>query len=230
MSTSSAKQIVQMVEGVIPVDPSIAIDALSKIRAKLIRLDPEKPTPYITLMNRTLKKLGIQFELTDELPVDISKADVGLSSAAIQSGGTIQVYVLPDFTHVLDGEWDEFIEQLSHLLSHELVHRKQQYRIHKAQPNRYDQIIGKLSSATSRGSDYWLNKQEMMAFAKEALMELQIFGLNKQMIRKLLKRPQSIQRNPKASPIFYNYVRLMKDHKDEVKRFFHYLYQYLETA
>ena len=161
----------------------------------------------------------------------------GISSAAtIPETGVI--YVIFDNTimsvikKMKSGELDYsvFIGYLENIIAHELVHREQLVRMGQ---KGIDSLIKKIDNMHSieseeeSGKVYFNMPTELMAFAKQSMLELIMNGINKEKILEDLKTNSGLANLLNNSDSFLQLYYFYKKDSKQFHRFTKYLYEYV---
>lgn len=187
----------------------------------------------IKLLNTIFAPYKIEFQKSDDRPTNKYFALVGLVGGGVsRDGDTVIEYnsnILNVFKH--DNLYNKFIANIIRLISHELIHVDQFNKMRTQNPSKFDNIIDKLSlNVNSNETEKYLSiPQEIMAFAKESVMEFKDKGFSNQKILARLRSPNdlSFDPQPKESAIFLKYLFLFGAKDNVFKRFSNYMYQYL---
>lgn len=222
-----------ILEKVINVDTTFVKNILLKVKNKIVGKELGN-FEIEEILNNAFKQYNISFVNTFNisiLPED--NANVGISKAAISENLNIEVYYLDYFYEIFKDDYlyDTFIKVVRSLLSHELIHRAQFKKIlYKVKgSNLYYDIIHKLESDPNKISKYLCDKQELMAFARQAVEEFRLIEYDDETILKLIRRPYSNELgiDRAESNTFWFYTEWFELYSQELKRFLNYMYAYL---
>lgn len=135
-------------------------------------------------------------------------------NATTDNKGNITINVSSNFYDIFVNDYNTIRDNISYILTHELVHREQVKRIDWSKYNKKDIVTHK---------DYMGNKQEIMAFARNTIIELRsMFKWQENKIFDFLRTPVS-----DISDTFDIYINHFKNDKKVMNRLFKYMYQYL---
>lgn len=192
-----------------------------------------------SILNRIFSKYDIVFEPGSGTPVFDDSAKVGIVNAGIDDLGRIHVHYKDYFYEGFEDDeiWNDIIAVISRVVAHERTHLHQLQQIRKGRSTSdYYDILSKVQSDTSNRWRYLSNKQEIMAFAVEAVEEFRSLGYSDDDILKKMKTPF---KDNVESNIFYLYTDYfdytwdgydkdeIKKMKDVIDRFLKYMYQYI---
>lgn len=134
-------------------------------------------------------------------------------SAITDKNGSIRIFVNDLLYDIFTNNYQKFRDVFESILKHELIHREQSKRINWS---KYD------FKNQENVKDYYSNKQEIMAYAKNIVDQLyRIYKTNNWVLDFL--------RHPKAgvSSRFDTYIKLFKKDSNEIKRLYKYMYEYV---
>jgi hypothetical protein len=120
-------------------------------------------------------------------------------------------------------EWKDFLDTLSEVISHELVHMEQ-YNRRRTQP-----VTNKLSRKY-KSLSYYHMRDELMAHAGSAVREWLMYGFTKEKIKMMLQNTKKYEHDLLKSTSYSDFRDALKDSPLTWKRFLKYIYQYLETV
>lgn len=163
-----------------------------------------------------------------------SNVNAYIVNGATDDTGRIVIRYEDSFFMLFDDDngWDNFVNLVSRMIGHELVHRRQIDNIrrkHKDGSVKFYEIISKIGGNPDNIVKYMSRPAELMAFAYEAAEHLVQAGYSKENIKDLIKHPfQKEGAAREESDIFYSYTEWF-DIKDPVfKKFSKYMYDYID--
>ncbi len=195
----------------------------NEAKKELFSLSKEKNALTITwLFNNYFKKYKIKFKLHfrhelqkhKDYRFGITKAETLLDNYS-----TIRILCNLNIVEIQKNEktYDEFAKICLSYIEHELIHRLQVIDISDLK------IKKALSSNRKKDLDYFSNAQEIMSYAWNSLEELRFAGnTDKEILKKLKTLNFSTD-----SLILFNYLKIFDKDSDVLKRFYKYIYMYL---
>jgi hypothetical protein len=219
----------EMISAVISVDSSFVSKELNKVKNELIdknlgNLEIEE------ILNKAFSKHNIKFVMGQSGTSDHPKyAEVYISQASIYENLSIVIEYEEGFYLVFDNEdkWKTFVNVVSHIIAHELVHREQIKKIlNRVGNQKLKQVV---MQSAEKATDYLSQKQEIMSFAQEAVLELKQLGYDNKKIETLLKAPYKNSAPGRGeSDIFWMYTEWFLPEDKALKLFLKSCYLYLK--
>lgn len=191
------------------------------------------------ILNKIFSKYDIQFEIGFGTPAFEDSANVGIVNAAIDDYGHVHIHYKDYFYETFNDDyyWNDLIGVLSRTIAHERTHLHQLNQIRNGRTlSDYYEILSKVKTDTGNRYKYLSNKQEIMAFAVEAVEEFRSLDYSDDEILKKMKTPF---KDNVESNIFYLYTDYFdytgdwmdatekKKMKDVIDKFLMYMYQYI---
>ena len=129
--------------------------------------------------------------------------------------GDIKIYINKNLYNVFtdDNRYRKFKQWFKNVITHELIHREQAKRI--------DWSKFKFTKHKTK-TDYFKNKQELMAYARTIIDELFIKLKTYKKVIHFLRQPKR-----DVSELFDIYVEEVGDDKETINKLYKYLYEYL---
>ena len=152
-------------------------------------------------------------------------SEVGIIGAqtinTTKSGGSIVVmYIAENFFELLSTmDWNSFVNKFLAVLEHEYVHK---YQIKKIPHN----ILSRAMADSDVAEEYLGNKHEVMAFALQAVRELQDIGFTRKQVLAIIRRPRQIP-DIAVSETLHAYLYVFDSGDPILKRFLKYMYLYI---
>jgi len=214
-------------------DISFVEPTMNKIRKQLVGNDLGN-LEIADILNKAFRKHQIQFEPTNSGPsAHAERNEAGIPVGSIDEKLNI-IIEYNEYLHevfVDNYNWDTFIKVLKNMISHELIHRQQIKKIYlkNFDPYMRDQILRQMQADPHSRESYLANKQEMRAFAQEAVNEFLSIGYNKEQIMHRLRYPYKAD-SPHAeeSDTFWSYINWFEPNSKEIKQFIAYMYKFLK--
>ena len=171
---------------------------------------------FINILNGQFQNKKILFKYNYRLPEDIFTS----LNTFNKKTSEIIVYIGPKI-HLLNGSnFQELINDLLHLIGHELIHREQFLRM--------DYIKNIESYAFTDKKKYLSNKQEIMAYAWQIINSFRLHGALDSDIQKILKTNSNIKFQL-GGKVLADYHDLFTIDDKELKLLYRYMYLYSEN-
>lgn len=181
----------------------------------------KKPENIINILNDTLKEFLIEIqELKTLIPKGVS--ETGIIYAETLKNGKINIKAKFDMVIEYLKEFGErgfyeVIGELDRIISHEFVHR---FQFNNMNLNALKQM------KSVSYDEYYIDKQEIMAFANQTIIEFLQSGYKLTEIPKIISKINE----PEKSPSEIHQIYLSKFNKEDksYKTYLKYIYQYVE--
>ncbi len=198
-------------------------------------------TKLCTMFNNLMKNFNITMisSYSNQFSAISMYSNFYIQKASTTSAGNIEIIVNDEFCELFGSEDAEYFEEskfiaaLSSIISHELIHRQQLSRM-KNPINVLNSMKSKMSYENLE-SEYFSNKQEMMAFSKNVVDEWTDSGYSKNEIINKIKHitNQNVYPDIKESDILWNYhsyfpITSGNVNKEPLKSLFTYMIQYAQ--
>lgn len=170
----------------------------------------------IDLLNNIFQNHKVKFLYNYRLPID------NFTSLNTFNKKTFEIIVhISDKIAELDGNnFQNFVDDIIHLVGHELIHRKQFLKMNYTnQTNSY---------TFNNKKKYLSNKQEIMAYAWQIINSFRLHGALDTDIKKILKTNSNIKFQLGEKPL-QDYHDCFTFNDNELKRLYKYMYEYLEV-
>jgi len=233
-------QFIDLLEAVINSDAKFVNGVLEKAKSKINKIQDKSVKNVTKIVNAEFAKIkspkfdSIEFQLAKKGNSPSARQEaVHVVQGMADNGGHIYVYVdegipesfITDFKY-----WKVFIDVVTEVISHEMVHMGQFDRImtrYEGDPNGYVKAMNDLSNReVSDHKKYLAIPLEIMAFSRQAVEEFRSHGLNNKKIIKYLKHYSDA--DPNDSYIFFAYTYYFKKDEKPLKRFLKYIYDYVK--
>lgn len=178
------------------------------------------------LLNKAFDRYDVQFKDDYEPYGNSDFAEVGITHGSIDADGYVTVgYNSSDFYKTFDDDylWNNFINTVKSIISHELTHRNQ---LSMNRINTDEIIPADMSTAHSYMSD----KRELQAFARQAIQDFLNVGYTKEQILRLLKGEKTNAAHAEESGAYWYYHDLKRDDPKTWTSFKKHMYQLLTTS
>lgn len=193
----------------------------------------------INVLNSIFLKYSIKFHLDSGKSVFDDMSEVALIRGGIDDEGVVHVDCHDYLYEIFEDDYlfDSFISVLSRVIIHERTHLHQLNQLRKGRElSDYYDILAKLKTNVNNRFKYLSSKQEIMAFAVEAVEEFRSLKYSDEQILKKMKTPfvDNVEGN-----IFYLYTDYFdyrgdyyssaekKKMKAVIDKFLMYMYQYI---
>lgn len=191
------------------------------------------------ILNKNFAPKGITFEMGFGTPQFSSMGEVGIINSFIDTTGHITIQYKDYFYEIFEDEYlyIDLINVISRTVSHEQVHLQQLKKI-KSDKNKYEleNVLSKITKNPENQYEYLSSKQEMMAFAVEAVEEFRNLNYSDKEILQKIKKPFDDTSESDIMFMYTNYFDYRgnwlnsKDRKEMqriLNRFLNYMAQYI---
>lgn len=219
-------------EGKIDVNSSFVGEYLEKVKEDLIDADDVYEAEDI--LNYVFKKKRIEFTEGDT-PSNIKRfIDAGIQGAEydLEENKIFLMYNPKTFLKAVKNEkrWETFKSLAIELIDHELVHQAQNSKMKTAMgktgfKDKLEKNLKKKRKDTGY-DEYYQDKNEVSAYAKEAVHELKTKGYDNEGILKILKNPKS-SNDSEVISMYHQLYKLGSIKKEVFNRFLKKVEEYL---
>lgn len=231
--TKGRADLVQKIQAVISSDSSFVRRVLEDVKDTLIGHGFGN-RKIKRILDNAFKPYEIYFKEGTGQSSDRDWRHLGIRSGRTFPDLKIQIEYTKDFwkTFKDDDSWDLFMEVLSRLVAHELVHRAQIQKMIKKLGPEWKKITH-YGKGYKSAVEYLRNPQELMSRAHDAVDEL-LVNFPRDEIEERLKSfsettPGYWHSIVEDSDTLEMYTRIFSKRDPVFKRLFKYMYQYLQT-